>query len=289
MTRSGTPDAAPGGAPSGGQSGPLFHRSEGSRPCRRLWPCPRGQVVREPASRERTTDRIRVADSGTSTPGTSAPKTVRGPRLGRLTPAQSTGTVHQQAEVAFGGEDFGARGQRGGDQAGVRGPGGFRRHPGGRDRGQPGEGRAGQFHVGVQPVQRAGPRPGAPPPRAGRRPREPGAARCSRCSGRSSRGRTRHGPGSRDSPWVHCAARWRHRPWHIGVHRTSGPLGGAGGSGPGLRSTGPAVAQFRGTAQPSGPHASAAPSSISLSGERSPHAWFSAWVNTSAGWAPETP
>ncbi|MDQ1048498.1 hypothetical protein QFZ76_006734 [Streptomyces sp. V4I2] len=48
---------------------------------------------REPASRDRTTDRIRVAAPGSSTPGTSAPKTVRGVRLSGLTPAQSTGTV----------------------------------------------------------------------------------------------------------------------------------------------------------------------------------------------------
>ncbi|NGO14309.1 hypothetical protein G5C60_43640 [Streptomyces sp. HC44] len=36
---------------------------------------------------------MRVAALGLSTPGTSAPKTVRGVRLTRLTSAQSSGTV----------------------------------------------------------------------------------------------------------------------------------------------------------------------------------------------------
>jgi hypothetical protein len=40
---------------------------------------------RELASRDRTTHRMRVAAPGLSTPGTSAPKTVRGVRLIRLT------------------------------------------------------------------------------------------------------------------------------------------------------------------------------------------------------------
>ncbi|MDQ1065631.1 sigma factor [Streptomyces canus] len=48
---------------------------------------------RELASRARTTHRMRVAAPGSSTPGTSSPKTVRGARLNGLTPAQSTGTV----------------------------------------------------------------------------------------------------------------------------------------------------------------------------------------------------
>jgi hypothetical protein len=38
---------------------------------------------------------MRVAALGLSTPGTSAPKTVRGVRLSRLTPAQSIGTVRR--------------------------------------------------------------------------------------------------------------------------------------------------------------------------------------------------
>ncbi len=48
---------------------------------------------RELASRARTTHRMRVTAPGLSTPGTSAPKTVRGVRLSGLTPAQSKGTV----------------------------------------------------------------------------------------------------------------------------------------------------------------------------------------------------
>ncbi|WP_313896604.1 hypothetical protein [Streptomyces sp. GC420] len=59
----------------------------------RLRPYPSGRVVRGPASRDRTTDRIRVAAPGLSTPGTSAPKTVRGVRLSGFNPAQPTGTV----------------------------------------------------------------------------------------------------------------------------------------------------------------------------------------------------
>src|ERR671923_2546770 len=47
---------------------------------------------REPASRDRTTDRIRVAAPGSSTPGTSAPNTVRGVPVSGLTPAHCPGT-----------------------------------------------------------------------------------------------------------------------------------------------------------------------------------------------------
>jgi hypothetical protein len=52
---------------------------------------------------------MRVAAPGLSTPGTSTPKTVRGVRLSRLTPAQSRGTVRWALQV---GERGGFRGRR---------------------------------------------------------------------------------------------------------------------------------------------------------------------------------
>ncbi|MDQ1048535.1 hypothetical protein QFZ76_006771 [Streptomyces sp. V4I2] len=66
---------------------------------------------RELASRDRTTHKMRVAAPGLSTPGASAPKTVRGVLLSGLTPAQSRGTVRDglhpppdlvSREVSFG-------------------------------------------------------------------------------------------------------------------------------------------------------------------------------------------
>ncbi|TDC87786.1 hypothetical protein E1285_19695 [Actinomadura sp. 7K507] len=47
---------------------------------------PLARSCREPASRDRTTHTMRVAAPGSSTPGTSAPKTVRGARLSRSLP-----------------------------------------------------------------------------------------------------------------------------------------------------------------------------------------------------------
>ncbi|GAA3306942.1 hypothetical protein GCM10020295_64520 [Streptomyces cinereospinus] len=63
--------------------------------------------------------------------------------------------VEDGGEVVLGGEDFGARGERGGDHAGVRGDRGTRRHPGGRHAGQPGERGASGLDVVEQRVQGA--------------------------------------------------------------------------------------------------------------------------------------
>ncbi|SPF00448.1 hypothetical protein SMA5143A_1160 [Streptomyces sp. MA5143a] len=76
-----------------------------------LCPYPLGQVVREPASRDRTMHTMHVAAPGLSTPGTSAPKTVRGVRLGGLAHAQSPGTVGHQPVDELGREDQDDRGR----------------------------------------------------------------------------------------------------------------------------------------------------------------------------------
>ncbi|MFF0105298.1 winged helix DNA-binding domain-containing protein [Streptomyces hirsutus] len=61
----------------------------------------------EPASRARTTHRMRVAVPGPSTPGTSAPRIVRDVRLSGPTPAQSGGTVWRLDEHTLVVEPFG--------------------------------------------------------------------------------------------------------------------------------------------------------------------------------------
>ncbi|MDQ0752269.1 2-methylisocitrate lyase-like PEP mutase family enzyme [Streptomyces africanus] len=62
---------------------------------------------------------MRVAALGSSTPGTSAPKTVRGVRLIRLTPAQSSGTVPGDRDDEPGRRRRGTARRRGGDPPGL--------------------------------------------------------------------------------------------------------------------------------------------------------------------------
>jgi hypothetical protein len=62
--------------------------------------------------------------------------------------------VQHGGEVVLGGEDFGPRGQPGGDQRGLGRDGRAGRDPGGRDTGQPAEGGAGQLDVLEEGVDR---------------------------------------------------------------------------------------------------------------------------------------